>query len=146
MVVRVKERDLTLEHSGFKYIVRVQETDVISPGNFEPSVTSAGPATIFLVNVFDRAIKLANHFPRRVCGTVVNDNYLEVIESLVQDTLDGFSDQIGSIIRRDNYTYARGAAPVPRGLIQVAVSHIASPLSLAMARPGRLAAIRFIHG
>src|SRR5262249_20265596 len=51
-------------------------------------------------------------------------NYLEVIESLVQNTLDGFSDQIGSIICRNDYAHARGAAPVPRGLIQVSVSHI----------------------
>jgi hypothetical protein len=62
MAVRVQERDLELEHPGFQDVVRVQEADVISSGNFEPFVSCAGPATIFLVKVFDRAIKLANHF------------------------------------------------------------------------------------
>src|SRR5262249_31569523 len=117
MTVRVQERDLTLEHPGFQDIVRIQEANVISTGNFEPSVPGAGPATILLVKIFDRAVKLSNHFLRRICGPVIDNNYLEVIESLVQNTLDGFSDQIGSIICWNDYTHPRRGAGAPRGPI-----------------------------
>jgi hypothetical protein len=97
---------LPVELSWNPLVVGIKECDVLAAGGREASVTGGTHTAIGVVcKISDAGIR--NSLDQCLCPvatSVIDDQHLDVVDSLSEAAVDGAADGIGPVVRRDDDT------------------------------------------
>ena len=95
--------DLPLQFQGVPIVVAVQKGYPRKSSQLNAGVPRCGHTSIILKNVVDSSVpKLDDSLLAGVRGTIIDDDQLPISKGLVQNRLDGLSEECTTIKGRDN--------------------------------------------